>query len=695
MHAVSGIGLGLRGLAIVIALSAIAVAARGRKVTFSVEVTPAGWEAEALTATLRADLADDQLKLAPAGKAAEIAVSAQLVGGDLRYTIARYGAPMRGTIAVAGLDRRALAGVLKDRLHALTRTHDDSARAGAPAEVPPVRRGWLGVLGVLAVLLVVPVVVARRMVPARWRALRMMHGTLIGLTAIAIAAVALVLLGDRVPEASGFVVLGGGLAWGTLAAVLLPLATPKLLGLHRIEHAELGPVLRVWVVAAALRTLGLGACLAVLGVALWGLATMLAVPPLVAFAVIAPVIGLVVRHVRRAIVEILAERLDAELVDGDATVAQPWHPEVRGYFVGYLRRANLEVDDERLEGVRFLPGKGDAVAIYGGGLTHTRIVVGRALLELALAPYGRPHDYPMPRVSTLHWTHWNAGLVMPTEAGEKLATTEQRKPAETTEEGEHERIALGEPPTMSGVIEPVAFDPRTSYRPGEDPLWLDWDPGEEFDGTDAGDKDFLFGILIHAFGMIDRHEDRGGTLALAWRHWLAERGPARMLAAISAPVRTFSARRTAALADTHAALNGASHHLAQYLAWRMWRREDLLTPRAFVPELERASRAIYTALDREADVDEVDRRKPHEGGARSSPEGIAEIVRGRGRLAGLRMFTTQTPPKRSQRQRLVVALAVLAGVTAVAVLIVQAVLYHSVYEQRMSQQERPADGNRP
>jgi hypothetical protein len=685
----------LRGLAIVLALSAIAVAARPRRITFSVEVSPAGWQAEALTATLRADLADDQLKLAPAGKAAEIAVSAQLAGGDLRYTIVRYGAPLRGTVPLAGLDRRALAGVLKDRLHDLVRTHDDSAQPGPPAEVPPVRGSWLGVVIVLAVLLVAPVLLARRMVAARWRALKMMRGTLVSLGALGLAAIAVVTLGERVPEASGFVVLGGGLAWGALAAVLLPLATPKLLGLHRIEHAELGPVLRVWALAAALRTLGLAIALAVLGAALWGVAVVLEVPMLVAFAVIAPVVGLTVRHVRRGIVEILAERLDAELVDGDATAAQPWHPEVRGYFVGYLRRANLEVDEERLEGVRFLPGKGDAVAIYGGGLTHTRIVIGRALLELALAPYGRPHDYPMPRVSTLHWTHWNAGLVMPTEAGEKLATTEQRKPAETTEEGEHERIALGEPPTMSGVIEPVAFDPRTSYRPGEDPLWLDWDPGEEFDGTDAGDKDFLFGILIHAFGMIDRHEDRGATLALGWRHWLAQRAAARMLATITAPVRNFSARRTAALADTHAALNGASHHLAQYLAWRMWRRDDLLTPRAFVPELERASRAIYTALDREADVDESDRRKPPERGARSNPEGIAEVDRWRDRLAGLRMFTTGAPPKRSQRQRLAVAFAVLAGVTAVAVLVVQAVLYHSVYEQRMSQQERPADGNRP
>jgi len=683
---VRGIGVCAGAIAIVIALSSIAAAARTRTVTFSVEVSPAGWRAEGLTAALRADLADDQLHLAPNGTPPELTVRAQLVGEELRYTIIRYGAPLRGSIALGGLDRRALAGVLRDRLHQLVRTHDDAAQPGPPADVPAPGGlgGVLAALLVLALLLAAPVALARRVVPGRWRALRLVRGSLIGLGGVAIAALVLVGFGDRVPEASGFVLAGGGLAWGVLAAVLLPLAAPSLYGLHRIEHAELLPVLRTWLALAAQRTLGLALLLAPLGLALWGLGRLLDLPVVITFAVIAPVIGLVLRHLRRALVEILAERLDAELVDGDATTAQPWHPEVRGYFVGYLRRANLEVDEDRLGGVRFLPGKGDAVEIYGGGLTHTRIVIGRALLELALAPYGRPHDYPMPRVSTLHWTHWNAGLVMPTEASEKLATKEDRKPGETVEEGEHERIALGEPPTLSGIIEPVELDPRTSYRPGEDPLWLDWDPGEEFDGTDAGDKDFLFGILIHAFGMIDRHEDRGEALALAWRRWLGDRAPARALAKLAAPLRTFAARRTAALADTHTALNGAGHHLAQYLAWRLWRREELLTPRAFVPVLERTSRAIYTALDAEADVDEVDRAW-------------------RSRLAGLRMFTTGVPPRRSQRQRLAVAFAVVASVAAVAVLVVQAVLYHPVYEQRLDSQsrttrpphERPADGIRP
>jgi len=59
--------------------------------------------------------------------------------------------------------------------------------------------------------------------------------------------------------------------------------------------------------------------------------------------------------------------------------------------------------------VRLLPGSTAEVAVYGGGLDDARIVIPRPMLELALSPWGRPHDYAAPRISTLHWTMWNAG----------------------------------------------------------------------------------------------------------------------------------------------------------------------------------------------------------------------------------------------------------------------------------------------
>jgi hypothetical protein len=464
---------------------------------------------------------------------------------------------------------------------------------------------------------------------------------------------------------------------------MLPIAWPPLIGLHRVEHGELAPSLRAWLVLAAQRCVWLALVFVPAGMLLGLYADAIDLSWAIAFGVIAPLVGLALRLAWRGVVEVLAVRLDAALVDGDATAKQPWHPHVRAYYVGYLRRANLDVDELALERVVFLSGHARtgpeemAVEVYGGGLAHTRIVIPRSMLEHALAPYGRPHDYLEPRVSTLHWTHWNQGLVMPTEPGAKLASKAERQPSANVDEGEFERIALGEPPTLAGLVEPVAYDPRTSYRPGDDPLWLDWDPGEEYDGTDAGDKDYLFGAVVEAMGKMQRHEDRGATVALAWRQWIAARRPAQLLAKLTGPLRRFAARHTAELADVHAVFGGARHHVAQHIAWRLWRREDLLTARAYVPELEACSRAILGALD--ADTHDY----------------FEDL---RARLVELRRFLTGVRPPRSQRARLALAFAVLAGVAGVAALIVQSVVYHATYEERISAERRmegTKHGNRP
>src|SRR5262249_3540290 len=113
----------------------------------------------------------------------------------------------------------------------------------------------------------------------------------------------------------------------------------------------------------------------------------------------------------RLALAVLAGWLDAALID-PAVDAAAWQDAVRGYLVGYLRRNGLPFDDDLLERVRVLPALGDEVCLYGGGATDSRIAIPRTMLELALAPWGRPHDYAAPRVSTLHWTQWNAGLVM-------------------------------------------------------------------------------------------------------------------------------------------------------------------------------------------------------------------------------------------------------------------------------------------
>ena len=616
----------------------VVLCAPAHAAAFRVEIA-GGWEAEAVAAALRADLASEPAKLALRG---------ELRGGILRYAIVRPGgAPVRGAIALAGLERAQLAGLLRDQLHRIVRPSTEPLHPPeAPEEVaaPAGLGGAVLALAALAGVLAIPIVLAGR------RALAL-HGTrrlaiaIGGLAVLASIDLGLAVHAERVAGLGGWVFLAGGLAWGALAVVTLPVALPPLAGLHRVEAGELAGALAAWVVAAAARTLALAVLAAPIAIAVWLVGDALGVPRAIGFGVVAPLVALALRLAWRALVELLAVRLDARTLDETAD-AHAWHPQVRAYLVGYLRRANLTVDDELLARMRFLPGREADVAIYGGGLTHTRVVIPRAMLEHALAPYGRPHDYAMPRVSTLHWTHWNAGLVMPTEAGEHLATRDDRKPHETVDEGEHARIALGEPPTLSGVIEPRAFDPRTSYRPTEDPLFLDWDPGEEHDGTDAGDKDYLFGLLVHALGVVQRRED--GASVLGW-------------------VRRWQARRGSAIGDVAIALGGARHHFAQYLAWLAWRRDDLVTARAYVPVLEQTSRRIVAAL----------------AGAKAP------------RLQRVVPLLAHTGDARPPRRRLALAVVAVIGLGAVTTLVVQAVLYHSTYEARIkAAHERLDDGKR-
>jgi hypothetical protein len=662
---------------VLIATPAIAAPKRSFVIDLTAASPDARWRAEAMAVTLAADLADGQLALhgAPVAKGdvalraagVELVVRGTIDARVLRYELRALWAggppPVRGELPLGAIDRVTLAGALRDRLHRLARvTTDDSAAGVGTIELPSLADVALG-LALIAGLLALPYLIGGLR-------LRGKRAALLGLpalrrTAFAVAllgAVAIVIsvLGDGVRNATGIVLGAGGLAWGTFAAVTFPIVFPPLVGLGQVEYDELSRVLRVWIAAAAQRAVVVAAFYVPIAVLAWLGGRVVDLDPTATVALVLPLALLVARAVVRGTIAVIAIALDAALIDGTADGAA-WDAAVRGYLIGYLRRNGLPVDDTLLASVRLLPGVRDDVFVYGGGLTDSRIVIPRPLLELALAPAGRPHDYAAPRVSTLHWTQWNAGLVMATEPGAVLATKEQRQPRETTVEGESEREPLGEPPTLAGIIEPTALDPRKSYRPHDDPAWLDWDSGEEYDGTDAGDRDFLFGVLVHALGEIRRHADRPATIAIA----LHGRTPPT-IARVIAPVRRALERAPDALGDVHAAISGARHHLVQYLGWRSWRREDLLTARAYGPELETASRAVLAALAAE----------------RAHPTGDA---RTRGRLTRLGGYVHGVPqPPAVRWRRFALAGVVLAGASVAAFAIADAVRYHPTYVDRTS-----------
>jgi len=540
---------------------ALAFAAPARSI--EVDVQPAGWRAEALATALKSDLVDDRLKIAKADP--DLRVELVIGEAQIRYrAVALWpGAPPPriGAIAIGG-SRAAFAARLRDELHGLARVTIDERVA--PAVTPPGLAMALIGCAIAAAVMLAPFLVRRRRP--------------IGVAAIA-GACALVIAARM----SSALWLGlGGLAWGTFVVTTMPIVFPPIIGFGRIEQGELGRVLSAWIAAVGRRAL---------------LASAIYVPVAI-FAgwlgdlVIVALALLVTRMTIRGLIAVVAMDLDAKLIDATANRAG-WEAAARAYVIGYVERARLALDRDLLARVQLIPGTGDEVVAYGGGLSASRIVIPRRMLELALAPWGRPHDYAAPRVSTLHWTEWNAGLLMPTEIDDdKIATAEDRQPKPFTAEGEADREVLGEPPTLAGTVEPVALDPQPSaYRPHDDPMWLEWDSGDDDDGTDAGDRDFLFGAIMFALAAIQRHDDRLATFALRWPRLR---------------------RSEPAIGDYHTALAGARHHLVQYLGFRKWQREDLLTARAFAPELEAATRRVVSVaagsdarITRLADPDHV------------------------------------------------------------------------------------------
>src|SRR3569833_1267262 len=491
-------------------IPALAFAAPARSI--EVDVQPAGWRAEALATALKSDLVDDRLKLAKADP--DLRVELAIEEAQIRYRVAALwpGAPppRSGAIAIGG-SRAAFAAKLRDELHGLARvTIDDRV---APAVVPPALGTVLIGCAIAAVVMLAPFLVRRRRP--------------IGVAAIAGACVLVVLA-----RWSSALWLGlGGLAWGTFAVTTMPIVFPPIIGFGRIEQGELGRVLSAWVAAVGRRALLASLFYVPIAIVAWWFGDL----------VIAALVLLAARMTVRGAIAVVASDLDARLIDSTAN-RSAWEAATRAYVLGYVQRARLGLDRDLLARVQLVPGTGDEVVAYGGGLAPSRIVIPRRMLELALAPWGRPHDYAAPRVSTLHWTEWNAGLLMPTEIeDDKIASAEQRQPKPFTAEGEADREVLGEPPTLEGTV--------------------------------AGDRDFLFGAIMYALAAIQRHDDRRATFALAWPRL---RRPA------------------AAIGDYHPALAGARHHLVQYLGFRKWAREDLLTARAFAPEIEAATRRVVT-----------------------------------------------------------------------------------------------------
>ncbi len=613
-----------------------------------------------------------------------------------RYQLHQTWAPGRsriggGTLRTRNSDEHQLRHQLRRLLDPVLRAggaleKKRAYRGAQPAAAAPVavdRTRLNQILGLLVIVLALPFLfgwLATRNTDSsamlRTRTLRWAGAVVVGMSA---ASYASTVWSDQLAHARWVALIVGGMSWGLFAAAVAQSVFPRFGGLERVEHRDVFRLLRSWSALTLQQAVRVSLFYAPFFVAFWYAYQAVGLPRELALGIAAPVWGLLARFWYACVVENLSLALDRDLITGTGDADDPWHQAVSAYVLGYVKRAGWPADESLLEDVLFQPGTGDQVVLYGGGMTHTRIVIGRGLLEYALAPEGRPHDYAAKRVHKLSWSEWNVGLVVPVELSATVATREQRRPRNPPIPGETEHQPLGQPPTLAGYVEPYQLDRRAQFRPGEDPVWLDWDPNDEYDGTDPSDKDFLFGIIVRELGAMERFENQRRTVSVTIGRLTRRRVPRlqHVTRMITRPLRALRARYPAIVGDAFAALNFSRHHLVQYLAWREWRDESLLTARAYAPELERVSHEILRTLEQTP--------------AGRTPDGAAqrritddEDVSPRQRLVWLSKFFHEPVRSRlARRSKQLLAAAVCALVLlALGLGVKQARDYHQTYVEQ-------------
>jgi len=608
----------------------------------------------------------------------DIVLFGQATDSEIRYELYQTWTPARlatGTIAI-GHDQSAigLKHETRDAFHAVLKHGgllDQRPYSYAPATAPP---RWTALdpalaLGALSVLVLPFGALALRLRSVR-RAAALRSARWIALAVAGLAAVSVL------DAWLGFAALvaawpwpfagAGGLAWGAIAIGTVRRAFPPLDGLTRVAPFDVRRILRTWCVVCVQRLAVRAAAWALLWRLAGWIGDRLAVPSPWRFLLLAPVIWGLARLWLVAWVDCLAVVLDARLVDGAATPANPWSREIADYLMGYVRRTGWDVDRELLAQIVVLPGKaGDGVVSYGGGATHARIVIARPLIELALGALEevRPEDVPAT------WPDWAAATVVPTEAAVPRAAPpvghRGRKPRRVAYAAA--RKPLGQAATLLGyvVASPGERVPLISDNPqdlavvrellSEHYPWNAPDPDDEFDPTDATDKDLPFGALVRELGVIQRHECEWATVVLALGRRAAGLG----------------SRAGARLADAYTVLNFARDHLVQYLYYLWAGPTELATARARGDQLHAVSAQILERIR----VGAVTRARPL-----------------RRRLVWISGFFVApiVEPLAPWARRLVATLAVAGVIAAGGALVRRSLDYHRVYVDRTLQQQRAA-----
>jgi hypothetical protein len=506
-----------------------------------------------------------------------------------------------------------------------------------------------------------------------------------------------------------------GALWGFLFLRIGRFCLSHIKGVQQIGYHGLSRYIRSWTEVALAKILIVLFIFGIPAALVYALVVPRFATSEAAIMIVVPIAGVLVLFALQAWNTFATKALDQ--VYFRKVKHSPWDEKIRKYLQTQIRRHGADIPDYLLKRTYFhVSSKGEDV-VYGGFGLKNRVIIPLEWAELALGAiplYNRP-DLLKETAANLEERRPMAGYEMRSIVspkgllGKKMKTRSSEK-AYDKFEAKLAKIHsdLTDPDHNPGPADPPPFAAQTGVwgfvlpnRQDESvPLIADnlqdlevveglitehhlqfAKPRmeEEFDDSDADQKDFLFGLLIRQMGVIARHESILATTgAFFWRLLQSLPDlPARPFVLIHRLYELNFARHPVFVADAFAVLNNAGHQLVQYIHLLNTKRRSMMTSRSGMVKLSHRTADIFERLRAEL---------PSEPQRRSDDTTLDN------RLIWLSNLIS-TPillPDRA-RKRWLWAVVIAGLLTAFAMQALIAFRYHPIYQDKIAKMQKQID----
>ncbi len=412
----------------------------------------------------------------------------------------------------------------------------------------------------------------------------------------------------------------GGAAWGCFLIAHFKIVVPHLMGLERIEQRNLGKLLRSCLTTLVVKSLVVAAFYGVVFYGVLYLGQLFAVRQDATILILFPTAGLYVFCWVALILDVFAMSIDMKISATKLNFKNEWNQKIRTYFLAYLKRNGISIDENLVNEVAFIPGNLSGVVAYSGGFSRPRIAIAKDLLIFALGDieeaeaeeilmeelltYDERYVEPELRQFSLIQILGKAGPAKKAKILQAFKDKKRNKHIEKIRsyfQRDLSRVnrnlgainrdlylgyispALDGNPDNLSLMTGCAKDMRVfedflvEYSKRHEPH----DEAEEVDDSSEFDMDFLFGALLHKFGGILRYDTIFSTTSLYFtgkKNFKESR--------FSFPF----AKHFALISDTFVVLNFGLNHLIQHLYYKTTNDPSHLTYKG-LPSLTLESQA--------------------------------------------------------------------------------------------------------